>query len=288
MRAPMFLFLLSIAATPAVAKELFVDVLVGSDQFDGVARIPSDSGSGPVRTLHRAMGLAGFGDSIYVIRPGSVFHESLSMSGSRYSGTPLQPFTLFGNGAIISGLRAVPPQGWRPAGTDLWKLTLSRKGFNRLLRDGKPLPEILPAADANPLDALKAGEWVAWRGSLYFRADTDAPSTQNFSFAADQTGLSLYRVEHVRIVDVTFRDFRFDGVNAQNMAEGIQLENVQCIENGRAGIAISGTSNVRVTGGHVGENGRFQIRAAYPGRVELHDVKMDGEPTVVRDTVVRE
>lgn len=263
------------------AKDIFVDNLIGSDWFDGLLSRPVDSGSGPVRTLQRAMKVAGYGDQIILTRPGEVYYDSLSLTGIRNSGSKNHPFTLIGNGAILSGQRTVPKAGWRQAGPDLWKLTLTRKGFYRLLRDGQPLPESRHEGGTNPLESLAAGEWTAWQGSVYFRADGDAPSSQAFSYSADQTGLSLYQVQNVRIVDLTLRDFRFDGVHAQNMCENVVLDNVSCINNGRAGVAVSGSSHIEVVGGKISGNGRSQVRISKPAGADLRDVVMEGEPTVV-------
>jgi len=263
------------------AKEIYVDNLIGQDSFDGRFSKPFDGGSGPVRTLHRAMKLAGYADQIVLTRPGAVYYDSLALTGRRNSGTVQNPFTIIGNGAILSGLRAVPPEGWRQAGPDLWKLTLTRKGYYRLMRDGISLPESIPEPGAAPLRTLQPGEWTAWQGSLYFKADGDSPATQSFTYTAEQTGLSLYQVDNVRIVDLTLRDFRFDGLHAQNMCEGVRLENVTCVNNGRAGIAVSGTSHVEIVGGRVIGNGRHQLRIAGRAGAELRDLAIDGEPTVV-------
>ena len=273
--------ILCLACHEAFAKDIFVDNLIGSDLFDGLLNRPVDSGSGPVHSLRRAMQVANYGDQIILTRPGEIYYDSLSLTGLRNSGSKNHPFTLIGNGAILSGQRAVPPAGWRQAGPDLWKLTLTRKGYNRLLRDGQPLPEGRFEGGLNPLESLAAGEWTAWKGSVYFRADGEAPALQSFSYSADQTGLSLYQVQNVRIVDLTFRDFRFDGLNAQNMCENVKLENVSCINNGRAGVAVSGSSHVEIVGGKIAGNGRSQVRISKPAGVELRDVSMEGEPTVV-------
>ena len=264
------------------AGDIFVDNLIGNDMFDGAQTLPIAQGSGPVRTLRRAMHLAGFGDRIVLTQPGTVYYDSLSLTGTRHSGTTERPFTIVGNGATLSGARAVPREGWRRAGPDLWKLTLTRKGFNRLLRDGRSLPELQPAPNLNPLDGLAAGQWTAWRGEVYFRAEDDAPATQSFAYAAEQTGLSLYQVENLRIENLTLRDFRFDGLRAQNMCRGVTLENVNCLNNGRAGIAVSGTSRIEMTGGSLAENGRHSLLVSNPATANLREVTIDAEPTVVR------
>ena len=263
------------------AGDIYVDNLIGNDMFDGQLVRPIDSGSGPVRTLRRAMHLAGFGDRIVLTQAGGVYYDSLSLTGTRHSGTSERPFTIIGNGATFSGARSVPQQGWRRTGPDLWKLTLTRKGFYRLLRDGRPLPELQPEPNLNPLETLAAGQWTAWHGDVYFRAEGDPPATQSFAYAADQTGLSLYQVENLRIENLTLRDFRFDGLRAQNMCRGVTLENVNCLNNGRAGIAVTGTSHIEMIGGSLSENGRHSLLVSNPATADLREVTTDIEPTVL-------
>ena len=274
--------LTSLQCQALLANDIFVDNVLGDDAYDGLLNQVIDAHSGPVRTLRRAMQVANNGDQIVLTRPGAVYYDSLSLTGTRHSGSPNFPFTLNGNGATLSGLRTVPPQGWRQAGPDLWKLTLTRKGYYRLLRDGQPLPELRRDGKAeNPFAALKAGEWTAWEGSVYFRSEKDPPATQSFSYSAEQTGLSLYQVDNVRIVDLTLRDFRFDGVHAQNMCRGVKLENVNCINNGRAGLAVSGSSHIDMTGGKIVANGRHSVLISNTATVNVQDVAMDGEPTEI-------
>ena len=265
----------------ANARDIHVDNLLGNDMNNGAFSELIDARSGPIRTLRRAIDLANFGDQVILTRPGAVYYDSLSLTGTRHSGTRMRPFTLIGNGATLSGMRTLPPQGWHRAGQDLWKLTFTRKGYYQLHRDGRTLPELRHEAGNNPLDSLAAGHWTAWQGSVYFRADGESPETQTFTYAAEQTGLSLYQVENVRIVDLTLRDFRFDGLRAQNMCRNVTLENVNCIANGRAGFAITGSSDVEIIGGKTSENGRNQMLISKVSSVEIHNLAMDGEPTIV-------
>lgn len=268
--------------SPVLATDIYVDNLVGNDVADGLVVRPIEAGSGPVRTLRRAMKIAEFGDRVILTRTGAVYYDSLSLTSSRNSGTKNFPFTIIGNGATLSGLRALPPQGWQSAGTDLWKLTFTRKGFYRLMRDGQPLKEVIAEPGTDPLSSLTAGEWTAHQGSVYFRSEEgEPPTTQSFAYAADQTGLSLYHVENVRIVDLTLRDFRFDGIHAQNLCRGVTLENVNCLNNGRAGIAVSGTSKVEIKGGSVAGNGRFSLRIADQAEANLRDSSLDVDPAII-------
>ena len=245
---------------PAFAGEIYVDSSMGRDAYDGASVDARGATSGPVATLGRAVELAQFSDVIVLRNTGIPYYGSISLTGERHSGTQYHPFVIEGNGATISGLRAVPPGSWQRIGPKLWKLTLTRKGYYRLLRNGRPLPEYIPEDGLEPLSNLKSGHWVAWRGSLYFRQDGDnPPDDQAFAFAADQTGISLHQVSNVLISNVTLEHFRFDGLHAQGLCDGVILDNVTSIENGRAGVVSSGASRIELFGGKIAGNGRHQL-----------------------------
>lgn len=257
--AQLTLALLLFAATTS-AKEIYVDNLQGRDGNDGALSFVNHGTTGPVRTLARAGELARTGDVIVLNNTGVPYYDSISLMGERHSGEPSLPFVIEGNGATISGLRSIPPQGWRQVDKKLWKVTFTRKGFYRLLRNGQPLPEFRPEAASNPLALLPAGHWVAWHGSVYFRQDgIDTPEYQAFAYSADQTGISLHSVRNVLISNVTLQHFRFDGLHAQGLCEQVQLNNVTAVENGRAGIVSSGASQIEIFGGLAARNGRHQI-----------------------------
>ena len=245
---------------PTIAGEIYVDSSMGRDAYDGASVEARGANSGPVATLARAVQLAQFSDVIVLRNTGIPYYGSISLTGERHSGTRYHPFVIEGNGATISGLRAVPPGSWQRIGPKLWKLTLTRKGYYRLLRNGRSLPEYVPEDGLEPFSKLKPGYWVAWRGSLYFRQDGDnPPEDQAFAFAADQTGISLHQVSNLLITNVTLQHFRFDGLHAQGLCDGIVLDNVTSIENGRAGIVSSGASRIELFGGKIAGNGRHQL-----------------------------
>ena len=76
-------------------------------------------------------------------------------------------------------------------------------------------------------------------------------------------------------------DFRFDGLRAQNMCRDVTLEKVNCLNNGRAGIAVSGTSRIEMVGGSLSENGRHSLLVSSPATANLREVTTDVEPTVI-------
>ncbi len=254
------LFAVVVFTIPVIAGEIYVDSSMGRDAYDGTSIEARGATSGPVATLARAVQLAQFSDVIVLRNTGIPYYGSISLMGERHSGTRYHPFVIEGNGATISGLRAVPPGSWQRISPKLWKLTLTRMGYYRLLRNGRPLPEYVPEDGLEPFSKLKPGCWVAWRGSLYFRQDGDnPPEDQAFAYAADQTGISLHQVSNVLITNVTLQHFRFDGLHAQGLCDGIVLDNVTSIENGRAGVVSSGASRIELFGGKIAANGRHQL-----------------------------
>jgi hypothetical protein len=277
--APLILGFLWAGELPAA--DFYVDNVNGRDLNDGRDRLSRGANSGPVQSLRRALQLVASGDTVVVANTGVPYYESLSLVGSRMSGVPAVPLTIEGNGATLSGLRELPPLGWHSEGGDLWRVSFNRKGFYRLFREGAPLPEHRVEGQSDPRASLPLGHWCAFRGSVYFRQDSlDEPATERFDYAADEMGITLYQVDFVRIVDLNVQHFRVDGIHAQNMCRGIVLENVVSRENGRAGIAVDGSSTVTLRGGKSEGNGRESALITGRGHLVAEDAHFDVQPTV--------
>lgn len=247
------------------AADLHVDNALGRDRFHGTTLTPSGALDGPVRTIQRALFLARPGDRIIIANTGIPYYEALSISGPWQGGYPGIELTIIGNGATISGARPVPSEAWRELGNDLWSFTPFRKGTYFLLVDGQPVPEIAAPPERPAPPELPAGHWCAWRGTIYYRsAEIEDPRTRNFSFASEGVGLSLFNARHVVIENLTFEHFRQDGVHVHDLCRDVTLIGVTCRENGRAGVAASGTSTVRILSGRFSGN-------------RLHDVLLRGD-----------
>jgi len=271
-----------LAATgSAAATEIYVDNIIGRDADDGLTPGGREGNTGPVQSLERAVQLAGFADVIVLANTGTPYYGSISLMGHRNSGTAYTPFVIQGNGATISGLRTLPPGSWQKESRNLWKLTFTRKGYYRLLREGRPLPEYLPHDGLDPRPQLPAGEWVAWQGSVYFRQNRiESPEDEAFTYAADQTGISLHQVSNVVISDLKIQHFRFDGLHAQGLCDGITLDNVVSMENGRAGVVSSGASRIEIFGGQIKANGRHQLLVLDRSKAKPHDCDIEEIPRV--------
>jgi hypothetical protein len=265
----------------ASAGNYFVNNRSGRDQNDGLSEVALNALTGPVRSINRALELAGSGDAVHVADTGTPYYESLSLVGARHSGAKNVPFTIYGNNAVISGLRQLPSKGWREASDGIWQVSFNRKGYYFLLRDGVALPEHRGEASANILETLPPGQWCAFRGAVFYRPNGFVIPTQDrFDYAADEMGITLYQVEHVKIVDLTVQHFRVDGVNAHNMCVGITLENVTSRENGRAGLAAGGTSSVTLLNSKLLGNGRDSALITGKASLDVRESELDVEPSV--------
>lgn len=234
-------------ASPACGAIIFVDNLVGLDSADGSSAESRGDRTGPVQSITRALQLARGTDLISIANHGVPYYEQIRISGGRFHGTTGFPFRIVGNGAIVDGSNAVPDSAWERLNGDIWKITTFRKGYYQLVRNDQALPHLLINPTDTRLPAIPIGQWGTWKGSIYHHMEADSePRDFSYRFAAREAGVSLYAVRNVRISNLTLRHFRLDGVNAHDRCKGIELDNVTCTGNGRAGVSVGGTSYVTI------------------------------------------
>lgn len=267
----------------ANAETYFVNNRTGADRNDGLVETPLSNITGPVKSISQALKLASFADTIIVANTGVPYYDNLSFQGKKHSGDPVRPFRLVGNGATITGAMVVPEGAWREAARDVWKLTPFRKGFFQLLRDGKALSELRQTGGEkwDSIPDLEINQWCAWHGSIYYRIERlTEPSTQKLSIARRSCGITVFAAHNIVISDLTIQHFRLDGVNLHDLATGIQLEKLTLRENGRAGLAIGGSSIARMSGSDIKRNRDHSVLIQEAAAVALEDCIIDAEPTV--------
>jgi hypothetical protein len=72
-------------------------------------------------------------------------------------------------------------------------------------------------------------------------------------------GITLYQVKNVAILDLTVQGFRTDGINAHDGVVNARLGGLILRGNGRAGLAVGGSSQVSADGCLLGDNGEEQV-----------------------------
>lgn len=272
---------LLVMAGLARGETIYVDHRLGDDRYDGLSQTPISEYTGPVRSLQRGLQLASHGDTIVMAERGGVYYESVTLWGDRHSGDTQVPFRIVGNGAVLSGAKPVPEGEWHHVGGGIWRITPIRKGWYQLVLDGQAVPETICDRTAGALPAIPVGQWCAWRGAVYYRAERGAsPNTMNFSLADEDVGITLLDVHNVVISGLTLRHFRLDGVNAHDRCRDVLLENVICEENGRAGITVAGSSQVTIVAGKLRDNRRHSLLISELGAAAVERSELDADPTV--------
>ncbi len=279
---PALLLALLLSGTRAAAATIYVDNLLGRDICRGTVSEPIDRISGPVRTLDRAVALAGPSDTIHLANTGRPYAGDLRLFGRRHSGIATLPFRVLGNGAVISGAKPVPSAAWRSVG-GLWQLAPRRKGRFLLLRDGKPLPRhTFPPNGAAPKhETIPDGHWGVWNGKIYYRTiellDT---GVAGLAIATGDCGITLFAVRHVQIENLVVQHWRLDGISAPGLCFDVVLKNVVCRENGRAGLVLSGTSQVRAETLQLTGNLEHSMLIEDYGLADIVDGKFSKPPTL--------
>lgn len=265
----------------ARGETIYVDNRLGDDRYDGKSATPVSEYTGPVHSLRRAVQLARSGDTIELADGGATYYGSVTLWGEQHSGAAHGPFQIVGNGAVLSGAKPVPEGEWYHVGGDVWRITPIRKGWYQLVLDGQAVPETTCDRSAAERPAIPVGEWCVWRGAVYYQAERGVnPNTMDFALADEDVGITLLDVHDVAISGLTLRHFRLDGINAHDRCRDILLENVISEENGRAGVAVAGTSQVGIVAGTLRNNRRHSVLITELGAVAVEKSELDVDPTV--------
>jgi len=252
-------------------RELFVDNIAGDDGNNG--RFPTSSTEGgPVRTIGRALEAATPGDRINVAKTDEPYREQLSLSAAKHSGFNVSPLTIIGNGAVLDGTAPVPADGWEIVRKQLFRFRPPRGGYHRLFLAGKPAVQVPVDPATGRLPALEAEQWCSHDGFIYFATkDESLPRDYGLTYAALPTGITLYHVHDVVIVDLIVQGFQRDGVNAADGVRKCRLGGLTLRGNGRAGLVVGGSSQVGCHGLLVGDNGKSQVRVERWATLSLQD-----------------
>ncbi|HEX5445756.1 MAG TPA: right-handed parallel beta-helix repeat-containing protein [Pirellulales bacterium] len=261
MRSPILaLISLTLAGGAALGATVYVDNIAGDDLLDGAAAV-SDAGSGPVRTLRKALRVAQRGDRIVLANTGEPYRETISLSDRRHSGTADSPFLIDGQGAVLEGADPVPPEAWENDRGAVFRFRPSRSSFQQLFLNGKPAIERKLDPAAHRLPELAPLEWYRRDAFIYFRVEQDKlPDAYALSYSARQTGITLYHVHDVVITNLVVQGFRLDGVNVNDGVRHCELIEVTSRGNGRSGVTVAGSSKVALANCVIGDNGAAQLR----------------------------
>lgn len=232
---------LCVAEKSAPAGDLHVDREAGADTNDGR--------SAPVRTIARAIRLAGPGDTIH-LAPGT-WRESAVFIDRH--GEPGRPITLDGHGAVLDGSEPVTATEWEEVEPGLFR----RKSLypktdeaivarwylvwdGEMRRMGRS-PKGIPADPLKPAADLLPGEWTYARDedAFYLRL----PEGQSLAEAKIRYPKRSSAVifassgSNITVRNLTATHVYNDGFNIHGAQRNLRFENIAAIECGDDGFS---------------------------------------------------
>ncbi|MCR9117965.1 MAG: right-handed parallel beta-helix repeat-containing protein [bacterium] len=244
----------------ASARDIFVNNVAGDDRFDGNTPDSRSLGSGPTRTIRRALIAAKTSDRIIIANTGEPYRECISLVGADHSGVPDKQFVIIGNGAVLDGSRQINTTAWRHERGEIFYYEPRDPTHPMLYRDNIPLKYAPPAAGSSIPD-LKPLEWTFIDRRLYFRTEAGKiPPDYALTEPGHAVGITIYKAVHIVIDDLTVQGYRLDGIAAADIAQDVDLVGVVARGNGRSGIQVGGASRVDIYASAAYANGEEQIR----------------------------
>jgi hypothetical protein len=227
------------------AREIYVNNVIGSDLLDGTLASNTDVGRGPYHSIARALKAAEPSDHLIIANTQRPYRESITLEGSRHSGTPYQPFSVESAGAVLDGSQSVPPNAWQHVSGDVFRFQPRKKDFAQVFLDGAPAVRHLASESEDWVNRLEPKQWSLAEGWIYYRVEPHMlPEQYPLTYAVLPVGLTLYKVENVLISGLIIQGFQIDGVNLNDAAGPTVLNGLSCRANGRSGIAVVGDSQV--------------------------------------------
>lgn len=261
----------------AQARDVFVNNITGDDTFSGELATTSSGGEGPVRSLAKALRLAGPGDRIVLAKTGDQYRECVALEGGKHSGDGYLPFVIDGQGATLDGSAAIPERSWEAVADDVFRFRRRRLAFG-LVFDGDTtlVRREPPPAGAAWSSALEENQWTQRQGYAYVRLPSrTGPREHAIRHTAHPVGITLHRVQHVVIANLHVRGYQLDGISLPEGVRDCQLVNVVSEANGRSGVAVAGTSRTDLVRCHLRGNGATQLWAADRSQAALFQVEFD-------------
>ena len=262
------------AGAPATARDLFVNNVAGDDLHDGLQETTTAYG-GPLRSVRRALEVVLPGDRIVLAKTEEPYRESLSLSTAAQSGNEFSPLVIDGQGAVLDGTVLVPERSWESVRGPLFRFRPAQSSYQQLFLEGKPAVERKFEPGAHKFPELAPLEWFRRDAFIYFRVEPDKlPEDYPLYYSGLQTGITLYQVHDVVIMDLIVQGFRLDGINVNDGVRNCELVNVTCRGNGRSGVTVAGSSHARLEGCLIGDNGDAQLRVEGVSATKVTDCQL--------------
>ena len=146
-----------LVSSAALARDIYVDNLLGDDRRQGTSAIPTGETGGPCRSISKALRIAQPGDHIIVAKTGQPYRESITVQGPRHSGDERYPLVIIGNGATLDGTMLLDDAVWEFVGNNAFRTRPPHMSYRQLFLDDQPVIRHQPPAGQRP--RLEPREW---------------------------------------------------------------------------------------------------------------------------------
>lgn len=244
-----------LAAAELSAATIYVDNVKGNDSNDGSKERPVASIEKGLTLLKRSgrLEVAPNNGKPYRRPYPGVNGKSLDV---KVGGTPEQPLVLNGNGAVISGLSAVPADRWEKAGDGVyalpfWPMSNLYKHYHKqdywlpasriFFVDGEPAVNCLSHAEMEKTPG--SFWWSRKERKLFFKLPAGKP-LESLTVELPANAGFYVLADHVRIENFTVILSWNDGFDAAGDPRGVLYRNCVAIDNCGQGFSCHGSSIV--------------------------------------------
>ena len=237
-----FQLILLFMNSTAFGATWFVNNKTGNDGNDG-------QGDGKAfATFARTVKACKTSDKIVIANTGIPYRERLSLVN--LGGTPAKPFIIEGNGAVLSGFRAIQASEWKKAGENLYFIELDMKWFYPsksyfLCSDGK---RIRRSTKASKAEGLKPGEWLPAKDGIYFKCD-DGKTIDSCQITGVTLICALIMIRdssYITCRNVVTEYSADDGIDGFGDSRGLYFENIESRNNGDQPVSFHDFSEATV------------------------------------------
>lgn len=249
------------------ARTLYVDNVNGSDRYDGLQSTAAGGQSGPFQSIQQAFNKAQVSDRIEVANTGVPYRGGNVLR--RVGGTAEKPMVIEGNGAVISGLGAVPAEKWEPVQervvkTEFWPMSNQLKG-NRNFPYWIGTPQIWWVDGVAAVNCLSKEELMATPGGFFWNKAERAvwfhlPQGKELAelevlLPVHGTGLNVNGAADYVVVQNFKSMYSWnDGFSAHGSLKSLTFRNCISVDNCGQGFSMHGYTRVLVEDSYAARN----------------------------------
>jgi hypothetical protein len=210
-----------------LGKNVYVNNVTGSDQYDGSAPAHKSGQAGPVKSVAHGVALLKTSDDLIIANTHKPYHASVVLAGK--GGTAADPMVIEGNGATIEALAVRPADQWKVFKGDIvstewrapWGFLVVADGAKPML--GRSLESLKPGESffdfKNPV-----GYYRLPQGKKLEQVRLEIPSGGE---GATASGVIVANASNISVRNIHSRYFWDDGFDIYGHSFNLRYENIE-------------------------------------------------------------